>query len=120
MICSAPNVDFVQFSFFGVGKCYDCNLLFLCSFLSSFFSQYVNSLIVNGNVAYHLMHNARIFQYVSGLVVDGNITYHLTYNVRKSQNKSRKRCEHQDWNPGGQRPTRPSYHWTTSSFAFLR
>jgi hypothetical protein len=35
------------------------------------------------------------------LVVDGNIAYHLMHNVGKSQNKSRKMCEHQDLNPGG-------------------
>jgi hypothetical protein len=33
------------------------------------------------------------------LVVDENVAYHLTHNVGKSQNKSRKRCEHQDLNP---------------------
>jgi hypothetical protein len=27
--------------------------------------------------------------------------YHLTHNAGKSRNKSRKRCEHQDLNPGG-------------------
>jgi hypothetical protein len=31
------------------------------------------------------------------LVVDGNVAYHLMHNVGKSQNKSRNRCEHQDW-----------------------
>jgi hypothetical protein len=35
------------------------------------------------------------------LVVDRNVAYHLTYNAGKSQNKSRKRCEHQNLNPGG-------------------
>jgi hypothetical protein len=34
------------------------------------------------------------------LVVDGNVAYHLTYNAGKSWNKYRKRCEHQDLNPG--------------------
>jgi hypothetical protein len=54
------------------------------------------------------------------LVDDGNIAYHLMHNARKSLNKSRKRCEHQDLNPGGYRSTRPSYHWTTDSFAYCR
>jgi hypothetical protein len=35
------------------------------------------------------------------LVVDGNVAYHLTHNAGKSRNKSRKRCEHQGLNPGG-------------------
>jgi hypothetical protein len=35
------------------------------------------------------------------LVVDGNVSYHLTHNAGKSQNNFRKRCEHQDLNPGG-------------------
>jgi hypothetical protein len=35
------------------------------------------------------------------LVVDGNVAYHLTHNTGKSRNKSKKRCEHQDLNPGG-------------------
>jgi hypothetical protein len=32
---------------------------------------------------------------------DGNVTYHLMHNARKSRKKSMKRCEHQDLNPGG-------------------
>jgi hypothetical protein len=35
------------------------------------------------------------------LIVDGNVAYHLMHNTGKSRNKSRKRCEHQDLNPGG-------------------
>jgi hypothetical protein len=35
------------------------------------------------------------------LVVDRNVVYHLTHNAGKSRNKFRKRCEHQDLNPGG-------------------
>jgi hypothetical protein len=35
------------------------------------------------------------------LVVDGNAAYHLTHNAGKSWNKSRKMCEHQDLNSGG-------------------
>jgi hypothetical protein len=42
-----------------------------------------------------------ILEVTTSLVVDGNVAYHLTYNVGKSQSKSRKRCEHQDLNPGG-------------------
>jgi hypothetical protein len=38
------------------------------------------------------------------LVVDGNVGYHLTHNAGKSRNKSRKRCEHQDLNPVGSVP----------------
>ena len=37
----------------------------------------------------------------------------------KSQENPRKRCEHQDLNPGGQSPTGPSYHWTTSQSCIL-
>jgi hypothetical protein len=39
------------------------------------------------------------------LVVDGNVAYHLTHNAGKSRNKSRKRREHQDLNPDGYHPT---------------
>jgi hypothetical protein len=35
------------------------------------------------------------------LVVDGNVAYHLTHNAGKSRIKSRERCEHQDLNPDG-------------------
>jgi hypothetical protein len=42
------------------------------------------------------------------LVIDRNVAYHLTHNVGKSRNKSRKRCEHQNLNPDGKCPTRPS------------
>jgi hypothetical protein len=35
------------------------------------------------------------------LIVNGNVAYHLTHNPGKSQNKSRKKCEHQDLNFDG-------------------
>jgi hypothetical protein len=35
------------------------------------------------------------------LIVNGNVTYHLMHNAGKYRNKSKKRCEHQDLNPGG-------------------
>jgi hypothetical protein len=35
------------------------------------------------------------------LVVDGNVVYHLMHNAGKSRKKSMKMCEHQDLNPGG-------------------
>jgi hypothetical protein len=47
------------------------------------------------------------------------IAYHLTHNTGKSWKirKFRKMYEYQDLNPGGQRRTGPSYHWTTSTIA---
>jgi hypothetical protein len=47
------------------------------------------------------------------------IAYRLTHNTGKSWKirKFRKMYEYQDLNPDGQRPTGPSYHWTTSTIA---
>jgi hypothetical protein len=50
------------------------------------------------------------------LVVNGNVAYHLTHNAGKSRNKSKKRCEHQDLKPIMSR--RPATRWPARKHGF--